>query len=431
MLLLCLGWVLVLPLRGDDAGSDTKGKIREIRDLGKRDSQSIGALAAYLKDPSVDVRLEAVKAIVGIGTQYSLDPLVEATHDSDSEVQVRAVDGLVNFYLPGYVAKGLGSSFTRTTRLVKGFFNDRNDQVIDPGIQIRDSVAQALAGLIGGTGPLEARANAALAAGILRARAAVPALETALRSKDTDLMFESLVALQKIRDSSAGSSVAMLANDLDDKVQVTALETLGVLGSAEAAPNVRQALDRARNAKIRRAALESLAMMGLAQDHALFLRYSAERDPQLRAAAIEGLGRLRDPEDTPMLDETFNEQNIDERVRLAAAFAVVAEGKVETSEFSELRYLVDGLNLRAHNSIAQAYLTELLRKPEVRQAVGTLIAEPTSTKDEKILISQSLAQSGAPDAVPVLERLSKDSNADVSVAATKSLRVLRSRMPNN
>jgi len=94
-----------------------------------------------------------------------------------------------------------------------------------------------------------------------------------------------------------------------------------------------------------------------------------------------------------------------------------------------LRYLVNSLNLKSHSGITQAYLTELLRRREVRQAVQPLIEEPTCTKDEKILTAQSLAESGAPDALPVIERLAKDTNPDVSVAATRSLRLLRSQLP--
>jgi HEAT repeat protein len=428
-LALATAFAFSLPIWADDSG-DTKARIRHIRELGRGDSQSITALAGFLKDPTVEVRVEAVKAIAGIGTQYSLEPLARATHDDDSEIQIMATDGLVNFYLPGYAAKGLGGSFTRTTRLVRGFFNIRNDQVVDAGIQIRDDVGQALGDLVGlEVDTLEARANAALAAGILRARLAVPGLETALRARDTDLIFEALVALQKIRDPSAGPAAAALAQDPDDKIQTLALETLGVLRSVTSGANVRQALDRARSAKVRRAALEALAMIATAQDRAILLRYSADRDPQLRAAAIEGLGRLRDPEDMATVEETFNEQNLDERVRLAAAFAVVMEGKVETSEFSALRYLVNSLNLKSHTGITQAYLAELLRRREVRQAVQPLIEEPTCTKDEKILTAQSLAESGAPDALPVIERLAKDTNPDVSFAATRSLRLLRSQLP--
>ena len=64
-------------------------------------SESIPKIAPYLSDPELDVRLEAVKAIVDIGTERSLDPLIKATHDNDPEIQIRATDGLVNFLCAG------------------------------------------------------------------------------------------------------------------------------------------------------------------------------------------------------------------------------------------------------------------------------------------------------------------------------------------
>src|ERR1700744_3965280 len=88
-------------------GLSSKERISRIRDLGKRNSSAIPALSAYLSYPSPDVRLEAVKAIVHIGGEESLAPLVQATKDKSPDVQIRATNGLVNFYLPGYVAKGL------------------------------------------------------------------------------------------------------------------------------------------------------------------------------------------------------------------------------------------------------------------------------------------------------------------------------------
>ena len=58
---------------------------------------------------------------------------------------------------------------------------------------------------------MDARANAARALGILRGRKAVPDLVEALHSKNTDVIYESLVALQKIRDESAGPRVTLPA----------------------------------------------------------------------------------------------------------------------------------------------------------------------------------------------------------------------------
>jgi HEAT repeat protein len=407
---------------------DDKAKLREIKDLSKRDSQAIPSLAKFLDDPSFEVRSDAVKAIVNIGTQHSLEPLIVATRDRDPAIQVRATDGLVDFYVPGYVAKGLTSTFTRTGRLVEGAFTNRNDQEIDRFVVVREDVLKAFGPVISNSASVKARANAALAAGILRDKLAVPELIGALKSRNGSLVYQSLIALQKIRDPSAGPGVALLAQDPEEKVQLIALETVGVLNYQEAEPTLRQVLDRSRSIKVQRAALQALAMLSVPADRPVFIQYATDKDSQLRASSLEGLGRLREPEDVPLLDRAFNEQGVDARIRLAAAFGLVSEGKLETSEFSALRYLVNGLNLKAQSSASEAYLTELLLQPAVRQAVLPLV--PQGTRDEKILLGQALAQSGGPDVIPTLEALTKDPDSDVSASATKSLRILHARLPS-
>ncbi len=399
-------------------------RVLRIRELGKKDAQAIPALAQYLSDPNRDIRVETVKAIVKIDTASSLEPLIKAAHDNDAEVQIRAIDGITNYYVPGYVAKGgLTGPLTRGVRQVKSFFSSRNDQVIDPDITVRADVSQALADVIQGGASIDSRANAARAAGILRAQPAVPALVAALRSKDSQLIFESLVALQKIHDPSAGPGVAFLAQDLDDRVQATDLETIGVLRSLSSAPDVRLALSNARNVRIRRAALEALAMLGIPGDRPTFQQYAKDSDADLRAAALEGLGRIREPDDYPTLDEAFNEKDADWKVHLAAAFALVDEGKVDTSEFSPLRYLFENLDVKAHASTASAYLAELVRRDDVRTALFPLLAE--ATKDQKLALCSVFSASQSEDVVPALNTLSKDIDPDVSLAATRALRIVQ------
>jgi HEAT repeat protein len=239
------------------------------------------------------------------------------------------------------------------------------------------------------------------------------------------LIFECLVALQKIADPAAGPGIGFLAHDLDQRIQATALETIGVLRSLPSAPDVRSALKNARNQRIRRAALEALAMLAIPDDRATFQKYATNDDPELRAAALEGLGRIREPEDYPVLEAAFNERDGDWRVHLAAAFALVDEGKVDTSEFSPLPYLVENLNLKAHAYVARAYLTELARRENVRAGLAKLI--PEATKDQKIELCGIFGSSQAQDAVPVLNSLSKDIDPDVAFAASRALRIVQAR----
>src|SRR5437899_13086048 len=98
---------LLLLVAGSWAQNDPKSRAKIVGELGKGGSESIARIEPYLADPDFDVRLDAVKAIVDIGTQRSLDPLIKATNDIDAEIQIRATDGLVNFYLPSYIKTGL------------------------------------------------------------------------------------------------------------------------------------------------------------------------------------------------------------------------------------------------------------------------------------------------------------------------------------
>ncbi|MFL6449847.1 MAG: HEAT repeat domain-containing protein [Bryobacteraceae bacterium] len=421
----CAAFTCLLLAGQNNDGLTQKERISRIRDLGKRDSGAIPALSAYLSNPDPEVRFEAVKSIVRIGGEASLDPLVQATHDKNPDVQVRATNGLVNFYLPGYVAKGLTAPVTRGARQAKALFANRNDQVIDPSVSVKPEIPDALAAEINGPAIVEVKTNAARAAGILRARSAVPALAGALRHKDSGLIMECLVALQKIKDPAVGTALGGPARDLDERVKITALETIGKLRSLEAAPDVRLALSSAGNLKVRRAALEALAMLGLSGDRATFQHFVTERDPELRASALEGLGRIREPEDYPLLERAYNEKDADARVHLAAAFALTEQGKVDTNEYSPLLYLFDNLALKARSSAAEAYLAELVRRPEVRTALIPMI--PNGSKEQKLALCSVLTDAQSEEVLPVLSNLTTDKDPDVAVAAAKAMKIVKAR----
>ncbi len=162
-----------------------KERARAVKALARQGADAIPKLAPFLSDPDLDVRVEAVKALVDIGTQYSLDPLIKAAQDNDPEIQIRATDGLVNFYLPGYVRTGLSASLRRAGGRVTSRFTETNDQVIDPFVQVRPEIIEALGRLCRGGSSMESRANAARAVGILRGRAAIPDLLEAVRIRKT------------------------------------------------------------------------------------------------------------------------------------------------------------------------------------------------------------------------------------------------------
>jgi HEAT repeat protein len=405
---------------------DTRQRARAVRDMAAQGQDAVPKIAAYLKDIDITVRLEAVKALDDIGGPRTADALVEAARDNDPEIQIRAADGLVNIYLPGYLKTGVSGTLKRAGTSIRAKFTDTNDQIIDSYVEVPAPVIEVLGRQARGGASVESRANAARALGILRGNAAIPDLLEALNSKDDRLMYESLIALEKIHDPSAGPGLAFLLRDLDEKVQVAALEATGILRNHSAAPDVRDVLEHARTSKIRREALTALAMIADPADHGVFVRYLSDRDDALRAASAEGLARLKNPADQPALQKEFDAERSN-NARLSIAFALVSLGNRQMTEFSPLQYLLNTLNSKAYRDVAIAFLTELAREPEVRQTIYPILTH--ATRDEKTGISLVLARSGDRDSVSYLEALQKDSDPEVMQEGTRSLRTLRTRLP--
>jgi HEAT repeat protein len=418
----CFAAILLLSCAAALTAQEIRPK--DIRELGKGGSSAIPKLQEHLKNPSVDVRVEVIKQLTAIGTQHSLDPLIQATSDNDPEVQIRAIDGLVDFYLPGYVQTGFAASLKRAGSTVKGKFTDTNDQVIDPYVAVRPEVISALGGLARGGGSMDVRANAARAIGILRGKAAIPDLVEAVRSKDTNVLYESLVAMQKIRDESAAPRVAFLLRDLDPKVQIAAIETMGLLRNQDAVPALADVLNRARDAKVRRAALTAIAMLPAESSRPIYQQYLADKDDKLRGAAAEGFARLKNAADLPMLEKAWQEEK-KTSPRLSLAFAQVMLGKTEVSEFSPLQFLINNLNSAAYKGEAFPFLVELARVPQVRQALYAPLA--SGTKAEKIGICGVLARSGDQGSIAELQKLNNDPDTEVAKEALRAVRVLQAR----
>lgn len=405
--------------------SDARDRVRGVRELARQGSVSIPQIAAYLDDVDLRVRVEAVKALVEIGGRATLDPLVKATSDPDAEVQIRAVDGLVNFYVPGYLKTGLSATLSRAGNVIRVKFPSENTQVVEPGIEVRPEVITAIGRLARGSSSFEVRANAARAVGILRGRAAVPDLIEAIRTKQDLVIYESLIALQKIGDPAAGPRIQFLVRDLDERIQSTAIETLGLLKTRDAIPAIRDVIGRSSSPKVKQAALSALAQMPDQASRSLFMLYLEDKDAALRTASLEGLARLENPADVPAFQKAFDGERRMEP-RLAAAFGLVRAGKREMHEFSPLRYLVNTLNSKLHRQIAHAYLIELARDKAVRQSLYPVLS--TGTRDEKSLLGMALAASGDAATLPFLQALARDPDLMVAQEGIKALRTLRSRL---
>jgi len=421
LLLLCLSFIPAAPAHAQTAAAL---RPKDVREIGKGGADAIPKLAALLTNPDVEIRLEAVKQIDEIDTQHSLDPLMQATRDSDAEIQIRATDGLVNFYLPGYLRTGFASSLRRMGTSIKGHFTDTNDQVIDPYITPRADVIAALGALARNGATVESRANAARAIGILRGKADMPDLVQAMHSKDSATIYEALVALQKIRDPEAAPRIGFLLHDLDPKVQIAAIQTTGLLLNKSALPDLVDVLNHTRDSKVRRAALTAIAMLPDPSSREIYARYIGDKDENMRAAAAEGYARLKNPADLPMLEKAWQDEG-KMSPRLSMAFAQVMLGNTKLSEFSPLQFLINTLDNAAYHGVAFPFLVELARDPAVRRSLYTPMLQ--GTKDEKIYLARVMARSGDASDAPQLEQLSHDPDPEVAQEGLRALKNLQAR----
>lgn len=408
--------------------ASVKERVKGVRDIAKQGPGAIPRLEPYLADADSEVRWEAVKSIAELGTQRCLDPLLKAMRDSEPGIQTRAVDGIINFYIPGYLKTGLSGSLKRATSSLKSRFTDTNTTIIEPFVTVKPEVITALGKLVREGTDMDSRANAARAIGILRGHAALNDLYEALRSKNSLLMYESLIAIQKIRDLESGPKIQFVLRDLHDSVQIAAIETTGILRNKAAIPDLRELVERARNVKVQRAVITALAMMPDEQNRPLFLKYFEQKDDGLRAAAAEGLGRLKNLADVPLIERAFESEN-KMSVRLSLAFAMVMLGRTELSEFSPLQYLVNTLNSRSYQDSAEPLLVEAARDGAVRKALYPAIRQLQSTKEEKIRLARVFGQTGDKETLGVVETLKEDTDAEVAAEGSKAARNIAARLP--
>lgn len=406
--------------------SSSKERQKYAKLMVKEGAAGIPKLLPYAQDPDAEVRREVVRSMVAIGGPASLEPLTLALQDSDEEVQIRATDGVVNFYLPGYWERGLSGTMKRAGTRVLSRWTDTNDQVVPGHVEVRPEVVAALGKMVNGSGAMMARANAARAVGVLRGKAAMDDLVQAMAAKDGKLIYEVLIAFEKIRDRSVAPKIHYLLRDLDDKVQVAALETVGLLMNPESVAPLREAYERARNERVRRAALNAVALIPDEGSRPLFTAQLDSTDEYLRAAAAEGLARLGRKEDETSLRERFDKE-VKMRARLAQAFGAARLGAVGMGEFDALRYLVNTLNQKAWKGMAEGYLVELVRNEPIRTALVPVVVQ--STKIEKLALAQIFGRSGSRDLEPTLEGLAKDPDTEVANEALRNLRTLRSLAP--
>jgi HEAT repeat protein len=364
------------------------------------------------------VRVEAMRALARAGHPEAIGSIAKLLIDPVEDIQVEALDTLLNFYLldiptktkrvAGVLEVGRGSRAQAAFEL--GPF------VLLPR-RVPDGLKRGLAGAMRDDWA-RLRAEATWALGALVPPPAGPEAEQALaanlRDPEKAVRLAAARVAGAVRASSLGDSLVAAMNDPNHDVRVAAMRSVGDIRETRAVRALREQVEFRPHGPDARAALDGLARIADPATLPTFQAFVADRDAELRRSAIEGIARTGDAAAIKALESATAGER-DAGVRLARAFALERGGA------SGLPDLVRGLDSSRYAELAQAYLVEIGRP--VVPGLSSYLRSPDAGVREQIV--QVLALIGGDEARQAIEPTTRDPDVSVARAAERGLARIR------
>lgn len=379
------------------------------RELGQDGSpEAVAALVSAARDPDRDVRRAVLEALAPLRRPAAAPGLIALLDDEIPGHRGEAIGALVDIHSreppPG-----------RGSRAVNWLLRREREFVLDPLRPVEPSVTSALGARLADEAP-DNRRVAADALGALRAASEAASLAaSAAGDPDRDVRRAAVRALGAIGGDTAGEGLLELVEDPAVRPQV--VRALGRMAYRPATAVLVAAYDADPESDGGRDALEGLARIGAQEARGTFYHELGSRDARRREFAAEGLGRLDDSRLVDGLIRDFLREE-DDRVQLAFCFALTRLGQTA---------FVDRIVL----SLADRRLGEPARKYALELAVDHLaeflryLEDPD--RNVRFELIALLEQVGDRDAIPALEAVGRDQDAEVADRARAAARLLSHR----
>jgi HEAT repeat protein len=220
----------------------------------------------------------------------------------------------------------------------------------------------------------------------------------------------------RLKVDAASETLIKAVNDSSADVRYASMRALGMLREDRAVTALTEQLKYYERGDGAWAALDGLARIGHSSSVPTFLAYLNDKDPYLRRAAAEGLGRSGDASALSTL-ETGAGNDTSPMVRAAMAYALQKLGR------NYVARLIEFLDEKRLTLQVQEYLLEL-GDPIERELLPSL-QEP----DEAIraAVAEVLGAIGGDASLTALQRALNDSDKDVVQAATRAVERIRMR----
>ena len=367
-----------------------------------------------LRNPDAKTRLASVKLLREARYPEAIEPLAPLVDDQVDEIQLETIAAELSFYLGQDV---------RSRRMVGFVIEKRQSAVAEAAFELGPtavwptpvpaSLVTSLLNAVDDENP-RVRSEAMYALGIIARPplegAAAQQLVKALDHYDPAIRTAAARVIGRLDVTSAGQALIKAINDSHADVRYASMRALGYIGDASAVQALTDQLSYYKKGEGAWSALDALARIASKSSVPVFKQYLADKDPFLRRAAIEGLGRAGDASQT---DNLVGIATTDEApmVRLAACFTLQKLGQNYVTRLADM--LMNG-------KLAQQGVESLIELgPSVAPQLYPRLQE--SQPEVREAIADVLGVIGGAGALMPLQAAAQDKDPDVAAAARRAI----------
>jgi HEAT repeat protein len=367
-----------------------------------------------LRNPDAKARLDAIRLLRDSKYPEAIGPIAPLVTDPIDEIQIEAIAAELSFFLGEDLKPRRMVGFVlerRNPAIARGAFD------LGPGAvwprPVPPELVSCLIEAIDDENP-RVRLEAIYAVGVIGrpplASEHAQRLVKALDHYDPAVRAAAARVVGRLKVTDAADVLMKAINDSSADVRYASMRALGVLHDTRATAALTEQLAFYRKGEGAWAALDALAHLAQPSSAALFKERLKDKDPDMRRAAAEGLGRLGDKSAIPELQYGVTADDA-EAVRVAMAFALQKLGQ------NYVTRMVDAMDSVRMVPQVQEYLIEL-GSPVVPELYPRLQESDAAIREA---VAETLGMIGDPAALPALEVAAKNNDAGAANAAKRAI----------
>jgi HEAT repeat protein len=366
-----------------------------------------------LRNPDPKTRSAAIRLLRDAKYPEAVAPMAPLVLDPIDDIQLEAIAAELSFFLEQDVKskKMVGFVVEKRRSAVAAAAFDLGPLVVWPRAVPPELVSSLLQAVDDDNAKV--RLEAIYATGII-AKAPLADVDAqrlikALDHYDAAVRAAAARVVGRLKLKEAGDALIKAINDSQPDVRYEAMRALGAIREPRAIAALTEQFAFYKKGEGAWSALDALAQMGSPASVPLFKERLQDKDPYIRRAATEGLGRAGDAASIDVFERTVTTDDA-VMVRMATAFALQKLGRNYASRIVDLmnsKTLVQG----------EDYLIEL--GPAVVPTLLPRLQEPDP--DVREAVADVLGVVGNESVVPALQALTKDRDGSVAAAAKRAL----------